>query len=84
MNTTTESYAGILKLLVAYELQHTLSQDEFLAIEHYQHLEYWLWVDGPYDLEAGWFISPNDGLATWVDDSNPQATMVYVLRQGEA
>lgn len=29
MNTTTESYAGILKLLVAYELQHTLSPDEF-------------------------------------------------------
>lgn len=84
MNTTTESYAGILKLLVAYELQHTLSQDEFLAVGYYEALGYWIWSDGPFDLEAEWFVIPEGQLAVLVDDSNPEGTIVYYLRQGEA
>lgn len=83
MNALNESYAGILKLLLAYELQHTLNQDEFLAVEHFQHLDYWLEAI-EIDLEdTSTFVMPK-GLAVSVDDSDPRYPVVYVLRQGEA
>lgn len=83
MNTTTESYAGILKLLLAYELQHTLNQDEFLAVEHFQRLDYWLETIEIGLEDTSTFVMPQ-GLAVWIDDSDPRYPVVYVLRQGEA
>jgi hypothetical protein len=84
MNTLDRDLAGILDLLLKFEHGETLSMDEFDALEHFEQLGYWLDSTLPLPFED---ITddgePYDTLASFTDDGNPEAVVVYYLRRGQ-
>lgn len=80
MYTFNRSLPGILRLFIAYDCQETLTQDEFLAIDHYRKIGYGLEIVEVFDGDDSVLEhEPDDYLLYQAQEINEFERIIYYL-----